>query len=85
MIGIKQFVFRWAATTIAVMVASSVIHGIRYDTVAALIGASRTEQLAENLRVQGVVVDAGELRQLPHDVELSDRLRARLGQSPGPV
>jgi hypothetical protein len=41
--------------------------------------------LAENLRVQGVVVDAGELRQLPHDVELSDRLRARLGQSPGPV
>jgi putative membrane protein len=40
MIGIKQFVFRWAATTIAVMVASSVIRGIRYDTVAALIGAS---------------------------------------------
>ena len=40
MIGIKQFVFRWAATTIAVMVASSIIRGIRYDTVAALIGAS---------------------------------------------
>jgi putative membrane protein len=40
MIGIKQFVFRWAVTTIAVMVASSVIRGIRYDTVAALIGAS---------------------------------------------
>jgi putative membrane protein len=40
MIGIRQFVFRWAVTTIAVMVASSVIHGIRYDTVAALIGAS---------------------------------------------
>jgi len=36
----KQFVFRWAITTIAVMVASSVVHGIRYDTVAALIGAS---------------------------------------------
>lgn len=36
----KHFVFRWAITTIAVMVASSVIHGIRYDTVAALIGAS---------------------------------------------
>ena len=35
----KQFVFRWAATTIAVMVASSIIRGIRYDTVAALIGA----------------------------------------------
>jgi len=27
MIGIKQFVFRWAATTIAVMVASSIIVG----------------------------------------------------------
>ena len=40
MVGIKQFVFRWAATTVAVMVASVVIHGIRYDTVAALIGAS---------------------------------------------
>jgi putative membrane protein len=39
-IGIKQFVFRWATTTIAVMVASSVIRGIHYDTVAALIGAS---------------------------------------------
>jgi len=40
MVGIKQFVFRWAVTTVAVMVASSVIDGIRYDTVAALIGAS---------------------------------------------
>jgi putative membrane protein len=40
MVGIKQFVFRWAVTTIAVMVASSVIRGIRYDTVASLIGAS---------------------------------------------
>jgi len=40
MIGIRRFVFRWAVTTIAVMVASSVIRGIRYDTVAALIGAS---------------------------------------------
>ena len=39
--------------------------------------------LAENLRAHGVVVDAGELRQLPHDVVLSDRLRARLGQGPG--
>src|SRR5246127_4001467 len=36
----KHFVFRWAVTTIAVMVASSVIRGIRYDTVAALIGAA---------------------------------------------
>src|SRR5215467_5380274 len=40
MIGIRRFVFRWAVTTIAVMVASSLIRGIRYDTVAALIGAS---------------------------------------------
>jgi len=40
MIGMKQFVLRWAVTTIAVMVASSVIRGIHYDTVAALIGAS---------------------------------------------
>ena len=39
--------------------------------------------LAEILLAQGVVVDAGELRQLPHEVELSDRLRARLGQSGG--
>src|SRR2546430_13854552 len=36
----RQFVFRWAATTVAVMVASSIISGIRYDTVAALLGAS---------------------------------------------
>jgi putative membrane protein len=40
MIGMKQFVFRWAATTVAVMVASSFLRGIRYDTIAALIGAS---------------------------------------------
>jgi putative membrane protein len=36
----RHFIFRWAVTTIAVMVASSLIRGIRYDTVAALIGAS---------------------------------------------
>jgi hypothetical protein len=34
--------------------------------------------LAETLRAQGVVVSAGELRQLTHEVELSDRLRACL-------
>jgi hypothetical protein len=39
--------------------------------------------LAEILRAQDVVVEAAELRQLPHEVELSDRLRARLGQRPG--
>ena len=36
----RHFVFRWAVTTVAVMVASSIIHGIRYDTVASLIGAA---------------------------------------------
>src|ERR1700716_1730059 len=36
----RHFVFRWGVTTIAVMVASSVIQGIRYDSVAALIGAA---------------------------------------------
>ena len=36
----RHFVFRWVMTTIAVMVASSLIGGIRYDSVAALIGAS---------------------------------------------
>ena len=39
--------------------------------------------LAANLRAQGVVVDARELRQLPHDVVLSDRLLARLGRGRG--
>jgi len=38
--GARRFVFRWAITTVAVMVASSVIRGIHYDTIAALIGAS---------------------------------------------
>src|SRR3979409_1210361 len=36
----RHFVFRWIATTVAVMVAASVIHGIRYDTVGSLIGAA---------------------------------------------
>jgi hypothetical protein len=45
--------------------------------------ADHWNALAENLRAHGVVVDASELRQLPHDVVLSDRLRARLGQRPG--
>lgn len=35
--------------------------------------------LAETLRAHGVVVAGAELRRLPHDVMLSDRLRA-----PGP-
>jgi putative membrane protein len=36
----RHFVFRWATTTVAVMVASSILHGIRYDTIPALIGAA---------------------------------------------
>lgn len=36
----RHFVLRWAITTIAVMVASSIIHGIRYDSMASLIGAA---------------------------------------------
>jgi putative membrane protein len=36
----KDFVFRWAITTVAVMVAAGVIGGIRYDSVGALIGAA---------------------------------------------
>jgi hypothetical protein len=40
-------------------------------------------ELAEKLRANGVAVDAGELRQLPHDVVLSDRLHARLGRGRG--
>ena len=39
--------------------------------------------LAENLGRHGVVADASELRRLPHDVVLSDRLRSRLGRGPG--
>jgi hypothetical protein len=35
------------------------------------------------LRQQGVVADALELTQLPHDVVLSERLLARVGRNPG--
>ena len=37
--------------------------------------------LAEMLRAQGVTADAEELRLLPHDVVLSDRLRGRIGSN----
>ena len=36
----RHFVFRWIATTIAVMVAAALIHGIRYDSFGSLIGAA---------------------------------------------
>lgn len=41
--------------------------------------ADHWNALAETLCAHGVVVAAGDLRRLPHDVVLSDRLRARLG------
>src|SRR6516225_7503172 len=36
----RHFIFRWLATTVAVMVAASIIHGIRYDSAGSLIGAA---------------------------------------------
>lgn len=36
----RHFVIRWLITTVAVMVASAFISGIRYDTMGALIGAA---------------------------------------------
>jgi len=39
--------------------------------------------LAEKLHAHGVVVGAGELKRLPHEVALSEALLARLGQGSG--
>jgi Predicted membrane protein len=36
----RHFVFRWIVTTIAVVVAASLIGGIRYDSTGSLIGAA---------------------------------------------
>lgn len=36
----RHFIFRWAITTVAVMLAASVIKGIRYDSIGALICAA---------------------------------------------
>src|SRR3954471_7351460 len=36
----RHFIFRWIVTTISVVIAATVVHGIRYDTVGALILAS---------------------------------------------
>jgi len=36
----RQFVIRWLVTTVAVMAASSIVQGIRYDNAASLIGAA---------------------------------------------
>jgi hypothetical protein len=40
--------------------------------------ADHSTTLAATLRRQGVVIAAEELSRLPHDVELTERLRARL-------
>ncbi len=44
--------------------------------------ASHWDSLAGVLQRQGVDVEAAELRGLPHDVELSDRVLARIGGRP---
>jgi hypothetical protein len=41
--------------------------------------ASHWDSLARVLQREGIEVEAAELRALPHDVELSDRVLARLG------
>jgi hypothetical protein len=45
--------------------------------------ADHWSYLADVLRQQGVVVDALELKRVPHDVVLSERLLARIGGGPG--
>jgi hypothetical protein len=44
---------------------------------------SHWEGLARTLRARGVEVEPGELKALPHDVELSDRVLARIGRGRG--
>jgi hypothetical protein len=39
--------------------------------------------LAERLHAYGVVVEAGELKQLPHEVVVSEALLARLSRGSG--
>ena len=45
--------------------------------------ADHWNALAKDLRALGVDVDAGELKQLPHDVVLSEPLLARLSRGSG--
>jgi hypothetical protein len=45
--------------------------------------ADHWARLADVLRQQGVVVDAEDLKRLPHDVVLSERLLARVGGGEG--
>jgi hypothetical protein len=44
--------------------------------------ASHWAYVADVLRQQGVAVDAEDLKRLPHDVVLSERLLARIGRGP---
>ena len=44
------------------------------------VDAAHWAYLAKVLRRDGVVVDAQELKRLPHDVVLSERLLARIGR-----
>jgi putative membrane protein len=37
---VRHFIFRWLVTTVAVVVAAALIHGIRYDSTGALVAAA---------------------------------------------
>lgn len=50
------------------------------DLTADQMAQAHWESLAERLRAQGVAVEGAELRRIPHEVELGQRLRARLGR-----
>lgn len=52
------------------------------DFTQAEIDEGHWSYLSAALEQQGLDVDASDLRALPHDVELSDRLLARLGEPP---
>ena len=47
------------------------------------MAAGHWKALAETLRAHGVAVEPDDLARLPHEVVLSERLRARLSTSPG--
>lgn len=51
---------------------------LRHDDPVAVAAVYTWAYLAAILRHQGVLVDAEELSRLPHHVQLSERLRARL-------
>lgn len=81
-VGAEEFDDLWALTTereivdtARVVVGPDEAYGDRSQ---ADMDDGHWDTLAETLRAHGVAADAGELRRLPHDVVLSDRLRARL-------